>query len=200
MIDDGIDRRRFIGALASGAGAGIAGCLGESPPGDGENDGDDSAAQVHEPTLEDVAEGPFEIPEGERCAVCNMPATDYPEPGQLVHENGLAAVFDSPGCLFGYVVASTPDSPIAGAWTTDRATTDRIDATAAHFVLVTDKEAADDPMGIDPRAFADREDALAHLEAWDAEELSPEEDIITGLEPVDLEIASIYRPHRVPDE
>lgn len=200
MTDDGVDRRRFIGALAVGASAGIAGCLGESRPGDGENGGDDSDPQVPEPTLEGVAAGPFEYPEGERCAVCNMPATDYPEPGQLVHENGLAAVFDSPGCLFGYVAASTPDSPIAGAWTTDRATGDRIDATAAHFVLVTDEEAADDPMGIDPRAFADREDAVAQLEAWDAEDLSPEDDIITGLEPVDLEIAAIYRPHRLPDE
>ncbi|AGB32707.1 lipoprotein [Natrinema pellirubrum DSM 15624] len=194
MTDDGVDRRRFIGALAAGTGVGIAGCLGESESDDG------PPAQVYEPTLEGIEEGPFAFPEGESCAVCSMAATEYPESSQLVHENGQAAVFESPGCLFAYVASSTPDSPIAGAWTVDRETGEQIDATEAHYVLITDEEAVDDPMGIDPKAFADREDALNYLEAWEAEDLSPEDDIITGLEPVDLEIAAIYRPHRVPDE
>lgn len=195
---DGLARRRLLCALGAGVAASVGGCLGgESDAGNG---GDDTPAQVYEPTIEDVGEGPFEVPDGHRCAVCGMPATDSFGRGQLVHENGFAAVFDSPGCLFAYNVSSAPDSPIAGAWTTDYETGDLIDATGAHFVLITDEEAADDPMGIDPRPYAAREDAVAFLEGWEAEELSPEEDIIVGLEPVDLEIASIYRGSRLPGE
>lgn len=203
-MDDrsGFERRWFLGAIGAGVTAGLAGCLGGNLPGTGGNDGsaDGSSAQVYEPSIENVEEGPFDIPEGHRCAVCGMTATNYFGTGQLVHENGLAAVFDSPGCLFAYTVSSTPDSPIAGAWTTDYETGDFIDATEAHFVLITDEEAADDPMGIDPRPYADREDAVAFLEGWDAEDLSPDDDIIVGLEPVDLELASIYRGTRLPDE
>lgn len=199
---DGLERRRFLCTLGAGAAGGIAGCLGGNRSADGENgDGDGgSPAQVYEPTLEDVRNGPFEISDGHRCAVCGMPAADYFGTGQLVHENGLAAAFDSPGCLFAYAVSHTPDSPIAGAWTTDYETGDRIDATAAHFVLVTDEEAADDPMGIDPRPYADREDAVAFLESWEAEELPPEEDIIVGIDEGDVEIAAVYRGKRLPDE
>ncbi|WP_226481613.1 nitrous oxide reductase accessory protein NosL [Natrinema amylolyticum] len=196
---EGVDRRGLLGALGAGAAAGIAGCLG-GQPGDSGNDNDDPPAQVYEPSLEDVPDGPFEFPEGHRCAVCGMPATKYFGKGQLVHENGLAAVFDSPGCLFAYTVSSTPDSPVAGAWTTDYETADLIDATEAHFVLITDKEAAEDPMGIDPRPYADREHAVAFLEGWEAEDLSPDEDIIVGLDDVDLELVSIYRGTRLPDE
>jgi len=68
-------------------------------------------------------------------------------------------------------------------------------------VLITDKEAAEDPMGIDPRPYAEREDAVAFLEEWEAEDLTPEEeDIIVGLEDVDMEIAVIYRESQLPDE
>jgi hypothetical protein len=198
---EGFERRRLLGALGVGIAAGVAGCLGGNQPGSNGDDTDDGPpAQVYEPTLENVSEGPFEIPENHRCAVCGMTANNYFGTGQLVHENGLAAVFDSPGCLFAYKVSSTPDSPIVGAWTTDYETGDRIDATEAHFVLITDKEAAEDPMGIDPRPYADREDAVAFLEGWEAEDLSPDDDIIVGLEEVDLELASIYRGTRLPDE
>lgn len=198
---EGLERRGLLGTLGVGITAGIAGCLGGNQPGSNDGDTDDgSSAQVYEPTLEGVAEGPFEFPEGHRCAVCGMTATNYFGKGQLVHENGLAAVFDSPGCLFAYEVSSTPDSPVAGAWITDYETGDLIDATEAHFVLITDKEAAEDPMGIDPRSYADREDAVSFLEEWEAEDLSPEEDIIVGLDDVDLELASIYRGTRLPDE
>ncbi|QLG47442.1 nitrous oxide reductase accessory protein NosL [Natrinema halophilum] len=194
----GLERRALLGILGTGLAAGIAGCLGGDQP-DTETD-DGPPAQVYEPTIENVDDGPFEFPDGHRCAVCSMIATEWFGKSQLVHENGLAAVFDSPGCLFAYVASSTPESPIAGAWTTDYETGGLIDATEAHFVLITDEEAADDPMGIDPRPYADREDAVAFLEEWDAEELTPEDDIIVGLEDVDLEIASIYREHHLPDE
>ncbi|MFC6769268.1 nitrous oxide reductase accessory protein NosL [Natrinema soli] len=196
---DGIERRRLLGALGVGATACVGGCLG----GDGaEDDDDEDDAQVHEPTMEIEFDddGPFDFDDGERCAVCGMPAKKYFGTGQLVHENGLAAVFDSPGCLFAYTVSSTPDSPIAAAWTTDYETRDLIDATAAHFVLITDEEAAEDPMGIDPRPYAERDDAVAFLEEWEAEELTPDDDIIVGFEDVSLEIAATYRGNRLPDE
>ncbi|MDS0477669.1 nitrous oxide reductase accessory protein NosL [Natrinema sp. 1APR25-10V2] len=196
-----LERRSLLRAVGAGAAGGVAGCLGGGPSANGsDGDSDGSPPQVYEPTMENVDEGPFEFPEGHGCAVCSMPATDYPgRKGQLVHENGLAAVFDSPGCLFAYKVSSTPDSPIAGAWTTDYETGSLIDATAAHFVLITDEQAAEDPMGIDPRPFAAREDATAFLEEWTAEELT-EDDVIVGLEPVDMEIAAIYRGNRLPTE
>ncbi|MDF9745170.1 nitrous oxide reductase accessory protein NosL [Natrinema salsiterrestre] len=198
---EGLERRGLLGTLGAGIATGIAGCLGGTQPERDEDDTDDEPpAQVYEPSLEDVTEGPFEIPDGHRCAVCGMTANDYFGKGQLVHENGLAAVFDSPGCLFAYTVSSTPDSPVAGAWITDYGTGDLIDATGAHFVLITDEEAAEDPMGIDPRPYADREAAVSFLEEWAAEDLSPEEDIIIGLDEVDLELASIYRGTRLPDE
>ncbi|WP_226041051.1 nitrous oxide reductase accessory protein NosL [Natrinema sp. DC36] len=194
---DGLERRRLLGALGVGAAGGIAGCL----DGGSADDGDDGPPpQVYEPSIEGVEEGPVELTESQRCDVCGMTVTDSFGTSQLVHENGLAAAFDSPGCLFAYTVSSTPDSPIAGAWTTDYETGDLIDATAAHFVLITDKEAADDPMGIDPRPYAEREDAVAFLEEWESEDLTPEEDIIVGLEDVDMEIAVIYRESRLPDE
>ncbi|ELY77112.1 nitrous oxide reductase accessory protein NosL [Natrinema gari] len=206
---EGLDRRGLLGLLGASATAGIAGCLGGNRPGSGGDDTDGSPAQadetdeppaqVYEPTLEGVAEGPVEITDEHTCAVCGMGLTQYFGNGQLVHENGLAATVESPGCLFAYLVSSTPDSPIAGAWTTDYETGDLIDATDAHFVLITDKQAADDPMGIDPRPYADREDAVAFLEGWEAEDLDPETDIIVGLDAVDLELASIYRGTRLPD-
>ncbi|ELZ24811.1 nitrous oxide reductase accessory protein NosL [Natrinema limicola] len=193
---DGLGRRRLLGALGVSATAGIAGCLG----GNDSEDGGDEQAQVYEPSIEGVEEGPVEFTDSQRCDVCGMPVTKYFGNSQLVHENGQAAVFDLPGCLFAYKVSSTPDSPIQGAWTIDYETGDLVDATTANFVLITDKEAADDPMGIDPRPYANREDAVAFLESWEAEDLSPEEDIIVGLDEVDMEIAKIYRKSRLPDE
>lgn len=197
---DGLERRGLLGALGVGAAAAIAGCLGGDQSGNGgTGNTDGSPAQVYEPSIEGVDEGPVEFVEGQRCEVCGMPPINYFGKGQLVHENGLAGVFDSPGCLFAYVVSSTPDSPIADAWTTDYQTGDLVDATEANFVLITDEEAADDPMGIDPRPYADREDALAFLEEWEAEDLT-EDDIIVGLDDVDMETASIYRGTRLPNE
>ncbi|WP_254763749.1 nitrous oxide reductase accessory protein NosL [Natrinema marinum] len=195
----GLERRRLLGALGAGAAVGIAGCLGGSGDDTDDSGTDDERAQVYEPTHEGVDEGPIEFTENQRCAVCGMTPTDYFGKGQLVHENGLAAVFDSPGCLFAYKVSSTPDSPVADAWTTDYETGDLIDATAAYFVLITDEQAAEDPMGIDPRPFAAREDATAFLEEWTAEDLT-EDDIIVGLESVDMDIAAIYRGSRLPIE
>ncbi|SEV99893.1 nitrous oxide reductase accessory protein NosL [Natrinema salifodinae] len=198
---DGLERRRLLGLLGASATAAVAGCLVDYSEGeDGSEDDGDDQAQVYEPTHEDVEAGPIEFVDTQGCAVCSMTPTNYPRrQSQLVHENGQAAVFDSPGCLFAYIASSTPDSPIADAWTTDFGTRELIDATEAHFVLITDEDAADDPMGIDPRPFADREDAMAFLDEWEAEELT-EDDVMVGIDDVDLETASIYRGKRLPDE
>ena len=206
---DGLERRRLLGALGLGATAAIAGCLGGGTEGNGNGTGseDGDRAQVYEPSfsLADGEEPPLrydsERLRSQRCDVCGMPINKYDGKSQLIHENGQVAVFDFPGCLFAYSVSSTPDSPVDRAWTTDEATGDHyIDAMDAHYVLISDKEAASDPMGIEPRPFANREDAISFIESWAAEDLSPEEDMIVGLDEVDMEIAKIYRKNRLPDE
>ncbi|SIS05689.1 nitrous oxide reductase accessory protein NosL [Natronorubrum thiooxidans] len=192
-----IGRRGFLGLLGAGTVAGVAGCLG--------GDGDDGSAHVdgdqagnsYDPNVDEhPGDDPIEFAETQGCAVCNMTPTDYPQwQSQLAHKDGTGAVFDTPGCLFAYLVATSSDSAVAGAWATDHGTGDLIDATDAHFVVVTDATAADDPMDINPRVFADHDDAVAYLEEWDAESLT--EDDIIGLEDVDVEIASIYRGNRL---
>ncbi|QFU83427.1 nitrous oxide reductase accessory protein NosL [Natronorubrum aibiense] len=189
-----IGRRRLLGLLGAGTAVGLAGCLGGSGP---SGDGGDSAGISYDPNVDEhPGDDPIEFADTQACAVCNMTPTDYPQwQSQLAHEDGTGAVFDTPGCLFAYLVATSSESPVAGAWTTEYGTTSLVDATEAHFVLVTDATAADDPMDINPRVFGDHDDAVAYLEEWDTEELT--EDDIVGLEDVDFDIAAIYRGNRL---
>ncbi len=192
-----IGRRGLLGTLVAGTAAGVAGCLdGGSDDGDDHVDGE-TADISYDPNIDEhPGDDPIEFESSHSCAICNMATTDYPRwQSQLAHEDGTGAVFDTPGCLFAYLVATSSDSSVAGAWATEHETTELVDATDAHFVLVTDADAADDPMEINPRVFADHDDAVAYLEEWDAEDLT--EDDIVGLEDVDLEIASIYRGNRL---
>ncbi|WP_049904660.1 nitrous oxide reductase accessory protein NosL [Natrialba asiatica] len=192
-------RRRLLGALGIGVTTSIAGCLGELVDNGAEGEDDDE-----HPFADRVIDHPggesIPFTEDQHCAVCNMRPTSYARwQGQLAHENGEGAVFDTPGCLFAYYAAPPVESPVSDAWTTNFGTTELIDATDAHFVLVTDEDGVDsEPMGLNPRPFAAREDAVAYLDEWDAEALT-EEDIIE-LSAVDREIARIYRGRRVPDE
>ncbi|OIB58616.1 nitrous oxide reductase accessory protein NosL [Natrialba sp. SSL1] len=195
-------RRTVLGSLGTGAAIGLAGCLGDFG-GDGDDDPDENGDDSHpyEDRMIDHDGGePLEFTDDQSCAVCNMTPADYPTwQSQLAHENGEGAVFDTPGCLFAYYAVPPVDDPIADAWVTDFETGELIDATEAYFVIVTNEDAVSgETMGINPRPFADREDAVAYLDEWDGEELT--EDDIIGLSDVDREIAETYRGGRVPDE
>lgn len=194
-----IERRQLLNVLGTGTMIATAGCLGSS--GAGDTDTRNKPNENERPTYKPNIDGhpgtkPITFTASQNCAICNMTPTDYPQwHSQLAHKDGTGAVFDTPGCMFAYIVATTSNSKIAGAWTVDFKTEQLIDATTAHFVLVTDAEAADDPMKINPRAFADYGNAVAYLDTWEAEELT--EDDIVGLENVDQKIAEIYRGHRI---
>lgn len=198
-------RRWLLGAIGAGATVGIAGCLddsgGQAEPGtDGDEDEDegDDEHPYEARVIEHSGGEPIEFSQDQNCAVCNMTPADYAEwQSQLAHENGEGAVFDTPGCMFAYYAAPPVDESVSDAWTTDFETGDLIDATEAHFVIVTDENAVSgETMTLNPRPFEDREDAVDYLDEWDAEDLS--EDDVIDLSEVDREIADIYRT--VPDE
>ncbi|RQG87013.1 hypothetical protein EA462_15320 [Natrarchaeobius halalkaliphilus] len=201
-------RRRFIGAIGTGTAVCFAGCLGENGSGDDHGDhathddhqNGDGGENQFETSLEHPGNEPIEFADDLRCPVCNMVPAQYPQwQSQLAHENGDGAVFDTPGCLFAYYAVPPTDSPVTAVWVTDFESGDLIDATEAHFVIVTDETAVTgEVMEINPRPFADRDDAVAYLSEWDTEELT--EDDIIGLEDVDREVAAIYRGNRLPDE
>ena len=191
-----LERRRLLGVLGAGAIAGLAGCSGGDDESDdnGDENGDDE--RTFEPNMEHSGDDPVDFTGDQDCPVCGMPPTNYSRwNAQLAHEDGTGAIFDTTGCLFAYVAAMASDSPIENAWTMDYETRDLVDATEAHYVLITDENAVDDPMTINPRAFGDEDDALEFVEDWDAEELT--DDDIIGLEDVDRDVAMIYRASRL---
>ncbi len=128
-----------------------------------------------------------------------MGVVDYSERNaQVAHESGDGMTFCSSGCLVAYLVAPDhfdgPDSEIAGVWTTDFDTGDLIDAEEAYFALEHDERRADDPMGVDPRVYAEEELALEYVDQYD--DLN-EDDVITYDE-IDEDVADIYRGSRLP--
>lgn len=185
-----LDRRELLGLLGTGAVVAVAGCASD-------DDGGDNGAQTYGPNVEDhPGDEPIEFTDDQNCAVCAMTPSNYSQwYAQLAHENGEGAVFDTTGCLFAYLVANTADSDVAGAWAVDSGTGDLVDATDAHFVLITDSTTIDDPMTINPRTFADEDDALEFVEEWEPEELT--EDDIIEFDEIDYEAASIYRENRI---
>lgn len=197
-----ITRRRLLGAAGTGT-ALVAGCLGggssggESSAESTESDSDDGN-RYGESLVDHPGDEPIAFVDGQHCPVCRMTPASYSDwHCQLAHENGDGAVFDTPGCLFAYYAYQPVDAPVTAGWVMDVEAGDLIDATAAHYVLVTDKEAtADEPMGPNPRPFADRENAIAYLEEWEAEDLT--EDDVISLADVDQEHAEIYRGNRLP--
>ncbi|WP_049923063.1 nitrous oxide reductase accessory protein NosL [Halopiger djelfimassiliensis] len=195
--DGAVMRRRLLASIAAGTGVGIAGCLNGDEPGD-ESDEDDE--HRYATTLRHPGDEPIEFTDDQNCPVCAMTPRDYPHwRSQLAHENGAGAAFDTPGCLFAYYAAPPTDSPVVGAWVSEFGRNALIDATEAHYVLVTDDNAVyGETMGLNPRPFADREDAVAYLDEWDAEDLT-ENDIIELVD-VDRDVAAIYRSGRLPDE
>ena len=202
-------RRRLLGTLGSGVAIGLAGCLGggSGNDGDGNEDGDAAADAADDGdgdnryaanVVEHPGDEPIEFTEDRICPVCTMPAVNYRNwRCQLAHENGEGAVFDTPGCLFAYYAFQPVDAPVTAGWVTEFEGRDLVDATEAHFVLVTDKDAVrGETMGLNPRPFADREDAVAYLDEWEAEDLT--EDDVIELSEVGAEEAEIYRSNRLP--
>lgn len=195
MTDDSISRRRLLGCLGVATTLGLAGCAGdtESTPNVADPDGQ------FDFTVDHPVDEPKEFSEDHMCGVCSMTVTDYPERNaQVAHEDGVGMMLCSSGCLFAYYVNPThfdgSSADIAGVWVTDFKTRQLVDGTDAYYVLEYDKERADDPMGVDPRSYADRADAVSYVEKYD--ELD-ESDII-GLEDVDADVARIYRESRLP--
>ncbi|SFC06005.1 NosL protein [Halobiforma haloterrestris] len=200
-----VDRRRLLGLLAAGTTAGVAGCLGGDGGGE---DRDDSAGDDEDDdhvydrnAFSHPGEEPVEFTESQRCPVCTMTPLQYPDwRCQLAHENGDGVAFDTPGCLFAYYAFLPIDSPVVAGWVTEYEQRELVDATEAYYVVVTDdtaEEADDDVMKLNPRPFADREDAVAYLAEWEAEPLT--EDDVIRLEDVDREHAEIYRGNRLPN-
>ena len=192
MADHGgqsLDRRHLLGVLGSSALVGLAGCS----DGDDDEDDEDEEDDEFEPNMEHPGDEPVDFSDEQSCPVCSMTPTDYPDlQSQIAHDDGQGAAFDSPGCMLAYYVNNSSDADPEGAWTIDHETGDLIDATEAHFVIITDEDEANDPMGIDPRVFEDEDDAREFMEEWDAEDLS--EDDIIGFEEIDYDVALIYRP------
>ena len=205
------DRRTVLEALAPGAVLLLAGCAGDGTDGESTGDGGDTGSEGTDGNGDgngggdgngtnegDDAEtqrlGPTEVPEGEECAVCNMIAAEYPAwNAQLAHDDETRTYFCSSGCMSAYYVApgefDAPDSPIASVWVTEYETGELIDASEAYFVRVSDADHVDDVMMMNPTPFAERADAEAFIEQFDA---YSEEDIIT-LEAFDRELAMQYR-------
>ncbi|MFC4544460.1 nitrous oxide reductase accessory protein NosL [Halosolutus amylolyticus] len=190
-------RRRFLGVVGTGVPVGVTGCLGGTGD-DGNDDGD--GEHQYATDVEHPGDEPLEFTGEYVCPVCNMIPADYPTwRCQLAHEDGQGALFDTPGCLFAYYAAPPTDAEITAAWVTDFESEALVDGFEASYVLVTDDAAVpEETMGINPRPFENREDAVAYLDEWDAEDLT--EDDVVELTDVDREIAAIYRGNRLPDE
>ena len=195
-------RRRFLGAVLAGAGLGLAGCLGSDD--DAGSDPDDDGGFDEEVFAPHPGDEPTDPPEEHICnGVCGMSPVDWPDwNAQIAHADGTGAFFCSAGCLAAYFVYPDldghggPDEEIVGVWVTDFDTGELIDGEEAHYVLDGDEERFDEPMGVNPRPFADRADAEAFVEEYD--DLSEEE--IVRLDEFDHDVAVRYRGYAIPDE
>jgi hypothetical protein len=100
---------------------------------------------------------------------------------------------DTAGCMVAYHAVpgafAATDADIGGVWATDYETGERIDGREAVYALETDPDRVDDPMGLNPAPFANRDDAETYVEA--VEYLSAED--IVGLDAFDRDLASQYR-------
>lgn len=190
-------RRGVLSAFAAGAAVSYAGCVG-GPTGESAeptNEEDDELELLDHPVDE-----PRAFPEGYVCdAVCAMEVADYPEwNAQLAHEDETGAFFCTSGCMVTYRLDPSEfdgsDSPIAGVWVTDFETGELVDGAEAYYVLEDDVDRMNEPMGLNPRPFADRADASAYVEAH-----SLSEGDVVRLDAFDLDTVAIYRPNRLPD-
>lgn len=135
-----------------------------------------------------------DVPADTQCAVCEMTAANFPKwNAQAVHVDDTRAFFCSTGCATTYYAATdefaSTDADIAGLWVRDVNTADLVDGTTASYALETDSDRIDDPMRLNPAAFADREDAVAYV---DEVEYLGEDDIVE-LSAFDRDLAGQYR-------
>ena len=213
---DDTARRTFLGTLVAGVAAGTAGCIGGSDD-DGADDAGDDRDHDHDDHAEhddqggtgdaDAAladhpgDGPIDPPSDRRCdGVCGMVVEEYPEwDAQVAHADETGAFFCSAGCMVGYYIdppaLDGSEAAVVSVWVSAFDDGVLIDGTEASYVLDDDFERMDEPMGLNPRPFADREDAVAWAEETDG--LSADD--VAGLEAFDFELADMYRPGRVPE-
>lgn len=194
-------RRSVLRLFGSGAALALAGCTG----GDGTEDGEPADGTTESPdegeTDEPEGVDPVDVPAEASCAVCEMDVAKFEDwNAQAIHEDDTRAFFCTSGCATTYYVVpgefAETDAAIAGFWVTDFETTDLIDGLEAHYALETDSDRVDDPMGMNPAPFADREDAIAYV---DAVEYLSEADVV-GLSAFDRDVVSQYRGRFLPEE
>ena len=153
------------------------------------------AEQYRARFLEDQQEvAAVEVPDDASCAVCEMDVAKFPDwNAQALHEDDERAFFCTAGCATTYYAVPEPfaatDAAIAGLWVTDVETRELIDGSEAHYALETDSERLDDPMMKNPAPFADREDAVAYVDAVDY--LTTDD--IVELSAFDRDLAEQYR-------
>ena len=182
-----VDRRTVVGTIGTTAAVALAGCSAGDDAGDGGTDSDNE-------TTADLGSAAA-VPDGEACAVCNMVAAEHPTwNAQLVHEDRTRSFCCSSGCFAAYYADPArfdgPTAAIANGWVTGYETGELVPAEAASFVRVTDADHVDDIMRMNPTSFADRADAEAFVEGFEAYD---DADIIQ-LDAFDQELAVLYRP------
>lgn len=194
---DRLSRRRVVQVFGSGAIVGLAGCLGGISTDDtGDTDDDETT-----PAFRDhPGDEPREFEDWFCDGVCGMSVSAHPQyNAQLAHDDGTGAFFCTSGCLLGYyVLPDHHDAPsaITNIWVTDYETGDLIDGRSAYYVLIRDADLVSDPMGINPRPFAEQSAALAYLDDHDDDSIT--ENDIVQLTDIDTETIAIYRGNRLP--
>lgn len=195
MISTGsIERRAVLGAITAAIATSVAGCLGGAPTAENEDTDTNDQELDTDDEETDPADEPAAFPDDRKCAVCNMVAAEHPDwNAQLSHENGDRVVFCSSGCMAAYLADPPrfdgPDAAVTRVWVTAFDSGELIDASEAQFVRVTDPDHVDDIMMRNPTPFADRSEAEAFIEEFDAYD---DGDLIT-LEEFDRELGEFYR-------
>jgi hypothetical protein len=202
--NDGLTRRRALGAGGAVLTLALAGCSGTGDGGTTETETatstqTDTATPTAEPTTTETAEASrsaLDVPEDANCAVCNMKPAKFPDyNAQLQYESSEPKFFCSNGCMAsfaadpGHFEEAYADASIAAAFVHDHDTTDWIDGLAASYVLEMDSERVDDPMRINPLAFDTEADATAYVEQYD--DLTAED--VVGFDAFDRDLAEQYR-------
>lgn len=192
-------RRRFLYSV--GAAVAVAGCLDDSSDDDTDNAGADDEDRTvdHDEFPSHSGGSPREFPGDHICnGVCGMAVADFPDwNAQLAHDNDRGAFFCTSGCLISYLVApdhvGALESAVTDVWVRDFETGALIDGTEAHYVVDPDDDRLDEPMGLNPRPFADRADAVA----FTANDQALDDSDVIGLDEFDLETAMVFREYQL---